>query len=137
MALQYASSMDYFYKNLRDLYASSYGEHHSDHSGSGIDRSSGHGHHSDGGHRHSGGGNGHSGGYFEHSGHSGGGYGHKDQCCPLVFDALCFAVILSSIAGASVLLSRVIQIEIMAGRRKRSLPYKSCLLEGKLRAFHI
>ena len=110
--------MDYFYKNLRDLYASSYGEHHSDHSGSGIDRSSGHGH---------------SGGNFEHSGHSGGGYGHKDQCCPLVFDALCFAVILSSIAGASVLLSRVIQIEIMAGRRKRSLPYKSCLLEGKLR----
>ena len=102
-------------------YASSNGEHHSGQSGSGIDRSSGYGHHSGLGY-------GHSGGYSGHSGHSGGDDGHKDQCCPLVVDALCLAAILASIAGASVLLSRVIQIEITT-----QAPPRFRSLEGKLR----
>ena len=62
--------------------------------------------------------------------HSGGGY-HDDKCCPLVVDFLCLAAILGAIAGAALLLARVIQIEIMAGRRKRSLPFKSFVHEGK------
>ena len=109
-------------------------------SGSGIDRSSGYGHSGGYGHHsgsgyghHSGGGYGHSGGYSGHSGHSG--Y-HEDKCCPLVVDTLCLVAILGSIAGATVLIARTIQLEItMAtggpGRRKRSLPFTEFLLEGK------
>ena len=37
---------------------------------------------------------------------------HDDKCCPLVGDPLCLGAILLSIAGATVLLARVIQIEI-------------------------
>ena len=95
------------------------------HSGSGIDRSSGYGH--SGGHGHSGGGHGHSGGYSGHSGHS----GHGDKCCPLVVDAICLAAILGSIAGASVLIARTMQIEITNVRRKRSLPFTEFVIEGK------
>ena len=87
-----------------------YGEPHS---GSGIDRSSGYGH--SGSHGQSGGGH----------GHSGGSSGHGDKCCPLVVDPLCLAAILLSIAGASVLLARTIQIEITtAAPNKRSLEGK-------------
>ena len=57
-----------------------------------------------------------------HSGygsHSGSGYG-KEECCPLVVDALCLAAILGAIAGAAVLLARVFQIELTnVGRRKK------------------
>ena len=105
----------------------------SGHSGSGIDRS-GHRHsgHSGGGHGHSGGGHGghsggyggHSGGFSGHSGHSGHG---KDECCPLVVDAICLAAILLSVAGASFLLARVIQIEIMVGRKKKRKRKRSVL----------
>ena len=95
------------------------------HSGFGIERSSGYGHHSGGGH-------GHSPGHSGHSGHNSGAYGYKYQCCPLVIDTWCLATILASIAGAAVFLSWVIQIEIMDGRRKWTLPFKSCSLEGKL-----
>ena len=103
----------------------------SGHSGSGIDRS-GHRHsgHSGGGYGHSGGHSGggyggHSGGFSGHSGHSGHG---KDECCPLVVDAICLAAILGSIAGASFLLARVIQIEIMTnGRRKKRKRKRSVL----------
>ena len=111
----------------------SLGSHSSDydyggpHSGSGIERSSGYGH--SGGHGHSGGGHGHSGGYSGHSGHS----GHGDKCCPLVVDAICLAAILGSIAGASVLIARTMQIEITM-TRKWSLPFNEFVLEGK-RAF--
>ena len=80
-----------------------YGEPHS---GSGIDRSSGYGH--SGSHGQSGGGH----------GHSGGSSGHGDKCCPLVVDPLCLAAILLSIAGASVLLARTIQIEITTEARQ-------------------
>ena len=88
-------------------------------SGYGNGRSSGHG-----------GGGGHAGGY---SGHSG--YSDREQCCPLVVDALCLAAILGAIAGATVLLQRVFMVELCmvdgaavtlfvancrAGRRKRS-----------------
>ena len=49
----------------------------------------------------------------------------------MVVDFLCLAAIIGAIAGAAALLARVIQIEIMAGRKKRSLPFTSSLLEGK------
>ena len=104
---------------------SGYGHSGSGHSGYGhsgssygaIDKHSGYGGHQDhyGGHS----GYGHSGGY------------HEEKCCPLVVDFLCLAAILGAIAGAAALLARVIQIEIMAGRKKRSLPFTSYLLEGK------
>ena len=72
----------------------------------------------------------------DHSGtavHSGYGHGyHDEECCPLVVDLLCLNAILFSIAGAALLLSRVMEIEITMVRRRRSLPYKSCVLEGKL-----
>ena len=68
-------------------------------------------------------------GHDHYGGHSG--Y-HEGHCCPLVVDALCLAAILGSIAGATVFLARVFQIELMAGRRRRrSVPYTSCLHEGK------
>ena len=117
-------------------HSSGYGGYHSgphSGSGSGIDRS-GHGnrHSGGGGYGHSGGGGGHSGGFSGHSGHS----GHGDHCCPLVVDALCLAAILGSIAGATVLIARTIQLEITMttggpGRRKRSLPFTEFVLEGK------
>ena len=67
--------------------------------------------------------------YASASGSSG--YG-GEECCPLVVDLICLAAILASIAGASVLLARVIQIEIMTnGRRKRSLLSETYFLEGK------
>ena len=106
-------------------HSSGYGGNPSGYSGSGIDRSSGYGH--SGGHGHSGGGHGHSGGYSGHSGHS----GHGDKCCPLVVDAICLAAILGSIAGASVLIARTMQIEITNVRRKRSLPFTEFVIEGK------
>ena len=73
----------------------------------------------------------------DHSGtgvHSGYEYGyHDEQCCPLVIDLLCLSAILFSITGAALLIARVMEIELtMVGRRRRrSLPYKSCVLEGK------
>ena len=69
----------------------------------------------------------HSGGYGSHSG-----YGQKEACCPLVVDFLCLAAILGAIAGATLLLSRVFQIELtmLAGRRKRSAEFLP-LLEGE------
>ena len=106
----------------------------SGHGHSGYGHNSGYGH---SGYGHSGSGYGvdhkdHYGGHSGHSGygHSGGGY-HEEKCCPLVVDFLCLAAILGAIAGAALLLARVIQIEIMAGRRKRSLPFKSFVFEGK------
>ena len=104
---------------------------HSD-SGYGNDKSSGYGH--SGGHGHSGG-YGHSDHYGGHSGY--GGYHEEDKCCPLVVDFLCLAAILGAVAGAALLLQRVIQIEIMApGKRKRSLysvgRKQTFVLEGKL-----
>jgi hypothetical protein len=73
------------------------------------------------------------GGYDGH--HSG--YGQKEECCPLVVDLLCLGVILASIAFASVLLGRVIQIEI-TGLGKRSfmsfldnVTYPSWLVSGE------
>ena len=110
----------------------------SGHSGSGIiDRSghrhSGHSGHSGGGYGHSGGGyGGHSGGFSGHSGHSGHG---KDECCPLVVDAICLAAILGSIAGASFLLARVIQIEIMTGGRKKKRKRKRSVLPSVSQSF--
>ena len=57
------------------------------------------------------------GGYGSHNDH---GYG-KEECCPLVVDLLCLAAILGAIAGASILLSRVMLIELtMQARRKRA-----------------
>ena len=98
---------------------------------SGYGHNSGYGH-SGYGHSGSGYGSDHKDHYGGHSGHghSGGGY-HDDKCCPLVVDALCLAAILGAIAGAALLLARVIQIEIMPGRRKRSLTFKSFVVEGK------
>ena len=59
--------------------------------------------------------------YESASGQSGGEYGGT-ECCPLVVDSLCLAAILSVIAGATVLLMRVIQIELtMLPRRRRRL----------------
>jgi hypothetical protein len=82
-------------------YGDSSGHSASGHSGYGNSKSSGYGH---------------SGGYNDH--HSG--YGHMDEeCCPLVIDLLCLAAILAALAGATVLLGRVIQIEI-TGLGKRS-----------------
>ena len=67
--------------------------------------------------------------------HSGGNDYHSEKCCPLVVDALCLAAILFAIAGATLFLSRVFQVELCmvngaavttfvancrAGRRKRS-----------------
>ena len=71
--------------------------------------------------------------YASASGSSG--YGAGAECCPLVVDLLCLAAILASIGGASVLLARVIQIEINAPRRRkrRSLPFRIFFLEGKLK----
>ena len=59
-------------------------------------------------------------GHSSHSsyGHSSGGYGKKEECCPLVVDALCLAAILGAIAGAAALLNQVIMLEI-TGRRRR------------------
>ena len=67
------------------------------------------------------------GGYGSHSG-----YGQKEACCPLVVDFLCLAAILGAIAGATLLLQRVFQIELtmLAGRRKRSAEFLP-LLEGE------
>jgi hypothetical protein len=59
---------------------------------------------------------GHGSGYGGHSS----GSGVKEECCSIVVDMLCVAVLLAAIAGATALLGRVIQIEIMIGRRKRS-----------------
>ena len=59
-------------------------------------------------------------------------YHEEEKCCPLVVDPLCVGAILLSIAGATLLLARTFQIELTMVRRKRSLPYKSYLLEGKL-----
>ena len=58
-----------------------------------------------------------SGGYGSHSGSGYG--GGKEECCPLVVDALCLAAILGAIAGASILLARVLQIELTGRRKKR------------------
>jgi hypothetical protein len=52
-------------------------------------------------------------GYHESS------HGKEDECCPLVVDLICLAILLAALVGATVLLGRVIQIEIMMGRRKR------------------
>ena len=53
-------------------------------------------------------------------------YGYGEHCCPLVVDTICVAAIVFSIAGASLLLARVIQIEIDPPRiRKRSLLFGS------------
>ena len=102
---------------------------------SGYGHNSGYGH-SGYGHSGSGYGSDHKDHYGGHSGHghSGGGY-HDDKCCPLVVDALCLAAILGAIAGAALLLARVIQIEIEPPNRriKRSLKYLP--LEGKIRSF--
>ena len=85
--------------------------------------------------------------YASASGNSGSGYGGA-QCCALVVDAICLAAILGSIAGASVLIARTIQIEITnvkrsvpftgepAGR-KRSLPFMTFFLEGRNNAFAV
>ena len=107
---------------------SGYGHSGSGHSGYGhsgssygaIDKHSGYGGHQD-----------HYGGHSGHSGYGHSGGYHEEKCCPLVVDFLCLAAILGAIAGAALLLARVIQIEIMAGRKKRSLPFTSYLLEGK------
>ncbi len=88
----------------------------------------GHGGHHGGGYGHSG--YGHSG--YGHSGYGHSGYGHsgygdeKEECCPLVIDALCLFAILGAIGAAALFLERVINIEIMMGgrRRKRSPPDK-------------
>ena len=48
-----------------------------------------------------------------------GGHGYKEECCPLVIDYLCLALILGSIAAATVFLNQVIQVEIMMVRRRR------------------
>ena len=37
---------------------------------------------------------------------------HDNQCCPLVVDFLCLAAILGAIAGATVLVARIFQIEL-------------------------
>ena len=53
-------------------------------------------------------------------------FGYGDHCCPLVVDTICVAAIIFSIVGASLLLARVIQIEIdPPRRRKRSLLFGS------------
>ena len=66
------------------------------------------------------------GGYEEHSGYGGvSGYGngsptyHKEECCPLVVDAQCLIVILLSIMFSTAFLARVINIELMNGRRRK------------------
>ena len=89
-------------------------------------RSSGYGHSGHSGYGHSGYGHsahgGHSSGYGHgHSGHSGYGHVKEDKCCPLVVDLLCLAAILGAILGASLLLARVIAIEITGRRKKRSI----------------
>jgi hypothetical protein len=78
---------------------------------------------------------GHSSGY----GHSGGYDDHKEEeCCSLVVDLICLAAILGALAAATVLLGRVIQIEIMGLGRKRSfmsfvdnVTYPSWLVSGE------
>ena len=89
-----------------------------------------HGYSDSGSDRHSGYGGGHASGHGGYGSHSG--YGQKEACCPLVVDFLCLAAILGAIAGASLLLSRVFQIELtmLAGRRKRSAELLP-LLEGE------
>jgi hypothetical protein len=85
------------------------------HSGStALDKSSGYG--------------GHSGGYDDHK---------EEECCPIVVDLICLAAILGALAAATVLLGRVIQIEI-TGRKKRSfmsfvdnVTYPSWLVSGE------
>ena len=72
----------------------------------------------------------------DHSGHghlhSGHGYGyHDEECCPLVIDLLCLVAIMFSIAGASLLLSRVMEIELTMTRRKRRSPSNTLVLQGK------
>ncbi len=60
-------------------------------------------------------------GFGHHSGY-GHGYGHHDDCCPLVVDLLCLIALLGAIGAAALFLERVIQIEIMMqgpGRRRR------------------
>ncbi len=47
------------------------------------------------------------------------GYGGKEDCCPLVIDAICLFVILAAIAAAALFLERVINIEIMMGKSRR------------------
>ncbi len=92
-----------------------------------ADSGYGHGGHGGGyGHSGHGGGYGHSSGYGGHSSGYGShsGYGHdKEECCPLVIDALCLFVLLGAIGAAALFLERVINIEIMMGgrRRKREL----------------
>ena len=58
------------------------------------------------------------------------GHTEEEECCPLVVDFLNLAAIIFSIAGAALLLSQVIAIEIMAGRKRRSLS-KPVFEEGK------
>jgi hypothetical protein len=41
------------------------------------------------------------------------------KCCPLVVDLLWLAVLLRAISGATVLLGRVVQIEIVKVRRRK------------------
>ncbi len=56
--------------------------------------------------------------YYDYGGH--GGYGKKeDECCPLVIDAICLFTILGAIAAAALFLERVINIEIMMGKKRR------------------
>ena len=48
------------------------------------------------------------GGYGSHHDH---GYG-KEDCCPLVVDLLCLAAVLFAIAGATILVQRLIMVEL-------------------------
>ena len=65
-----------------------------------------------------------------------GGYdSHSEHCCPLVVDTVCLAGLLLSIAGATVFLARVFQIELTGRRRRRSLPHKAVVLKGKPSCF--
>ncbi len=62
--------------------------------------------------------------YSDHYGYSaalsGSGYGgDDDDCCPLVVDAFCLFALLAATGAAALFLGRVIQIEIMMGRRRR------------------
>ena len=79
--------------------------------------------------------------------HSDYGYEHPDnQCCPLVVDFLCLASILGAIAGATVLISRLMIIELCMimgvvindpcpnpgrRRRRRSVAFSKLVHEGK------
>ena len=71
-----------------------------------------------------------------HNDHYGGHDGNDDKCCPLVVDPLCLLAILAAIAGAAVLLQRVLQVELcMVDGNPVTLFVAECRVRRKRSAF--